>query len=243
MKMKIQVLIVLCLFRMSVFGQDRDITIKYQIITPSTGSAYQSPGYIPVTFNMVNLGPDTLFSNDTFVYYITHSLDNNQQQVRKRIAIGKTVAPGDSTEIYSDTIDIDWPNWKPQEFILSILCDYFTAGVGSGHTPFDVDFVSNQDSLRSVLLLHLGNVSVDKVTTIGAPKLYPNPSSSGKFNLTFNNLDLKSEGPIVNVYDLLGKEVDFDYENNVLSINGLKGTYIAVFNYAGTSFYRKLIIN
>ena len=45
------------------------------------------------------------------------------------------------------------------------------------------------------------------------------------------------------MYDLLGKEVDLDYENNVLSINGLKGTNMAVFNYAGTSFYRKLIIN
>lgn len=92
-------------------------------------------------------------------------------------------------------------------------------GLAAGKYPFFVTYGSNCDAIvDTVEVLSMGGMSIDDLNAgISSLKAFPNPNN-GQFNLTFEME--KADDVRVKVYDLTGKVVYSEMNENVRNFNG-----------------------
>ena len=85
------------------YGQTRNVEIEYKIVSPTKGDLFISPSKIPVSFIIYNHGTDSLYATDSFSYFISHEILYPYLNTENRQVLGKNIAPGDSSRIFTDT--------------------------------------------------------------------------------------------------------------------------------------------
>tara|TARA_B110000902_G_C14172855_1_gene537523 strand:- start:673 stop:1119 length:447 start_codon:yes stop_codon:yes gene_type:complete len=93
---------------LSAKAQTRQVNFSYKIVTPIPYDEFSSPQKIPITFRLYNHGPDTLWTCDTFVSYIVHSLGMSQDSNIYTFSLAEPIFPNDSSKIYFDTSYVNW---------------------------------------------------------------------------------------------------------------------------------------
>lgn len=242
MKTKLILVIIVLLFSHDLaFTQDwRYADLRVELQTPTPNSSISSPGIINFQFQIVNQGPDTIFTTDTLFYKPNHSYSFNAT-IRKKV-VPRTIAPMDSIVI-SDTISVNSKAYK-SSFELSFSQVPMVYGPDVGKLRLVNEFSEDRDdNYASVALFHTGNVDVNNISLSNTIKLFPNPN-------TGNHVLIDSEKPIysVGIFNTYLQEVQFNLldslENKVnLELNHLSsGTYVVQIHTTSGIATKQLII-
>ena len=173
------------------YGQIRNVKIEYKIIAPDSGSLFVSPSQIPVAFLIYNHGSDSLYSTDSFSYFISHELQYPNEDVEGRFVLGKDIPPGDSSIVFRDTSSVNWTFDKTSfSFQLQVLCSYFTPGLGDNTNYINITSVPDQKLKRRVVLRHdyLSSIT-DAYQLANDLDVYPNPVYDDLLNVKVRDSD------------------------------------------------------
>lgn len=232
----------------SSYGQTRNVEIEYKIVSPTKGDLFISPSKIPVSFIIYNHGTDSLYATDSFSYFISHEILYPYLNTENRQVLGKNIAPGDSSRIFTDTTFVNWTfDSTTYYFRLNVLCSYFTPGLGD-KTILKVTNVPDQKKKRVVMLKHdyLSTISEIDNLLIGLT-VFPNPVTSKILNVEVagtkhsDNIHfdlISSKGARV---QLTSDHYGFNYHSiNVEQITN--GVYTLVSTLGEYHYYSKVII-
>ncbi|MFT4523164.1 MAG: hypothetical protein ACI8ZN_002116 [Bacteroidia bacterium] len=215
---KLKKLLSLCFlwfFVLTGNAQVRFADIKVKIKKPLEGSTIQSPTIIDFTLEIVNNGPDTIFSEDTMFYTPAHYF--SKSFIKRTRNIGRIVAPGD-TIFVDDTIGINASSDRnPMNFGLGgdgVLCYGPDLGHGILMTEFQEERKDNQPIIN---LEHKGSgLGVDRNELNHKILLYPNPGY-GDVYIRWLYMQPKE----ISIINTLGSKVATEVDRGNLSSNTL----------------------
>ncbi|MBI1305494.1 MAG: hypothetical protein GC181_02640 [Bacteroidetes bacterium] len=251
----LRIFILLCFaegFICSALGQIRQVNIGYRFINPKPEDLFVSPAQIPVSFRFYNYGKDTIYSTDSFTYIISHEILGPYKEVIGRVKVGKTIIPGDSSEVFSDSIGVNWTNdHHTYHFKLFLLCSYFTCDRNNGSPVIRATIDSSQMYPYYILLRHNYSSSVDKLKLPFLPSvsLNPNMLSSGSdgLNIHLQNVDpnvipsfklYSVNDQIITVTNVSGSDQNF-----VVPVNNLlPGVYYLITELNGLRFQNTFVV-
>lgn len=233
----------LCIFD-AVNAQMRYADMKIEFVTPKPNSIIQSPQVIQFSFQILNQGPDTIYTTDSLFYMPGHYFGGGG--IERRIAFAKILAPGDSIEI-SDTISVN-SNRDKYPFNLALLPYPYAYGLDFGHGKLQNEFWEDRgDNAPSVNLNLKGNSLgvVNLAKTYQCIDIYPNPCEQ---NLVFikNSLNTRYR---LEILDVAGKSQKFEWiepniqdgSQGVSLINNSKGLYFFYFTTEDKVMVQKVI--
>ena len=234
---------------MESYSQFRNVEVEYKIVSPDSGSLFISPSKIPVAFIIYNYGPDSLYATDSFTYFISHSIDYPNKEIKKRLTLGKDMAPGDSSVIYRDTSFVNWTyDKKTFVFQLSVLVSYFTEKMRNNFNFLNVTPVPDQNKKGKVQLRHNYLSSVNPLQNNQyALVVYPNPLLADELTV---RLGLKSQTlqPSFALINYIGVKTSLRILNTMegsytLDLSNLpNGMYFLVSEFNGKEYINKLIL-
>ena len=158
----------------------RFVDVEITILTPEYLSFHPTPGYIPYTYSVKNLGPDTLCDSDSF--YLKF-LTNRSNTPENRVAVGRTLLPGDSI-IYNDSVYFN--ETKNRRVLFGQLVSLYQSHLGLCEKKLisETDsFLDNNTYFTTINLYYVANVP--KLNTIQL-SVFPNPNASGYFYIKSN---------------------------------------------------------
>ena len=228
------------LFSAKAVGQTfryTDLAVKFE--SPKPNSVITSPEVINYKFKISNQGPDTLFPSDTLVYSTGHSFQFKPTE--SKIALNKTVAPGDSFVI-SDSISVN-SGRSTDNFNIFFVQVPLAYGPDNGKLKLVSEFSEDRENNKSnITLKHVGNAQVI-VSSTNTLKVYPNPTSTGTFTIS-GNTPIKS----VQLINNWGQRVQLKTHKlteSAFSIevqDAVPGVYFAEVNFTESVGIHKLII-
>jgi hypothetical protein len=224
----------------------RNIDIKANIISPNTGDYIVSPTTVKTIYSIANLGPDTVWSLDSFHVSIAH-LNDSQSEVLI-IPVNIMLVPGDSI-IYEHIRDIDL-DVDHNAYRISVVGRLYNR---SPNYPFfwettDLPIAKNNQS--QVFLKHRSATSSINKNEFNKQEItvWPNPASQIVHVKTTFSLN---EQCTLMIQDMTGKKVMHqqfssemkDNKERSVDISDLaNGVYNIIINHPEGRYTKKLMV-
>lgn len=233
-------IILLTLHSLTILGQNRIIDIRVEFTNIQDGDTVYSPSIIPITYSVLNQGPDTLHPTDTFVSGLGHS--DYDDFTRKRRALGTNLAPGQSI-MYTDSVPIN----STESF--STLRIAFGGGAVGFYSPRSVpriiqsEFSEEQkDNYPTATVIHIRKTTSTPALPDVDWRLYPNPVPRGGQIYIEASSTTSSRATILSA---IGKKiVEIELKGNKITLPSTMktGSYILQIQMADVLTTKKLIV-
>lgn len=169
------ILIFIFLWPNFVNAQERICDLKVRMLFPQTDYIFKSPGEDSCIFSIINQGPDTIISEDRFLYELWM---NGYYYPLRSAQFGRNVSPGDSIVVRTTIKQIALGDIPNVIFCINRLYAWnmpdFVGRKVKSETKEDSSFLDNKDCVNTSLVYQSARVkNVVKSETV----LYPNPST------------------------------------------------------------------
>lgn len=225
----------------------RNIDIKANIISPNTGDYIVSPTTVKTIYSIANLGPDTVWTLDSFHVSIAH-LNDSQSEVLI-IPVNIMLVPGDSI-IYEHNREIDL-DVDHNAYRISVVGRLYNR---SPNYPFfwettDLPIAKNNQS--QVFLKHRSATSSINETKMNVQeiKIFPNPASqvvkvqtsfylNGQYSLMIQDMTGKRV-----MHEQIGREMRNNKEVSIDISNLSNGVYNLILYHPEGQITKKLMVH
>ncbi len=226
-----------CLWGLTSTAQYRYADLKLTFASPPKDSTIHSPAIIKFSIQVLNQGPDTVFTTDTLIYEPSHSLNPHKKE--RRVAFQRVLAPNDSFLIW-DTISVN-SGKHLNKFGMS-LGNPRAFGEDYGKQRLQSEFSEDRhDNTPALFLNHIGNSSTPLNPGIDPSiQVFPNPANNF---ITIVASGIKN----VQLYDILGRELDFktleaNAEHRSILVDQPNGIYFIAVELHAFIITRKILI-
>lgn len=163
------------------FRDWRFIDVEITILSPEHLSFHPTPGHIPYTYSVKNLGRDTICDSDSFYFSF---LTNGSFRQERREAVGRTLVPGDSI-IYHDSVYFNESKNRKVLFGQQVILYQSRLSLCERKLISETDsFLENNSFVYNLNLYYVANVP--KLNTVNMI-VYPNPNNSGYYHIKSNH--------------------------------------------------------
>lgn len=202
---KTKLLVVMSLMMAQFSWAQRTIDMEATLEAPLHGSTWLNGAEIPITFKIVNHGPDNLVAGDSLFF-----LPNISGFGIQMVILGQAVNNGTSIIVFDQALSIQAPSTPFNADLCVTVLDPNAVGLSIAGMPITVSY-SDPDTSNNTTCSNITFVSDTSGTSIvdvdGANELlmvYPNPATD-KVSFSFHLF--QASGVQVAVADMTGRVV------------------------------------
>lgn len=223
------ILFALLLISIHSKSQTRTIETRMSFLWPKLNTMFTMPTNLKIKFSAYNIGPDSIFKGDTFVYKVNY---NGKLSEKHYIRLDSNIYPGDSL-FFEDSMDLDINNPKSGTLFVTLIYAYFFNGSKNPHGSYysDLNFYDNNIT-TFYKYQNLNNNITIKNGEMSPMKLYPNP-----FEKSFIIENKTNFNAIYSIFSLDGK---FLIEGIIPNFNS---DSISLINYPSGIYFIKINAN
>jgi hypothetical protein len=196
--MKNFILYIVIILNINLFGQKpvRNVETRCSFLSPTRLTYFKMPALVQVTFSSYNLGTDTIFPEDTFLYQLEY---NGNYRPTKYMKVNKMIIPGDSI-ILNDSMTINVTNPDKGWFGVTISTAYYFSNDKYTHGKLWSDRTNSNDNKITIFYTYTSAKNNINEINYDLISLYPNPTLN-ELNL-LNKLNKKVQ---FQIYQINGK--------------------------------------